>query len=121
MPTEIANCISRLTPVVNTTDAKKVPGLGTPQDVYLYCLQQFVWRADMVRWEDYDITKKDKDFINGLLVSVGIVVYTLLLLPFNFKIQSFLIPRSSTLQVHCLEQVCKRHDCYPKMSFKCPI
>ncbi|KAH3776241.1 hypothetical protein DPMN_177661 [Dreissena polymorpha] len=77
MPSEIANCINRLTPVVNTTDAKKVPGLGTPQDVYLYCLQQFVWRADMVRWEDYDITKKDKDFVNGLLASVGIIAYTL--------------------------------------------
>ncbi|KAH3776227.1 hypothetical protein DPMN_177647 [Dreissena polymorpha] len=76
VPLEIANCINRLTPLVNTTDPKKVPGLGTPEDVYVYCLQQFLWRSDMVRWEDYNITKKDKDFVNGLIDSVRIVANT---------------------------------------------
>ncbi|KAH3768586.1 hypothetical protein DPMN_169802 [Dreissena polymorpha] len=71
MSPEIADCINRLTPLVNTTDQKRVPGFGTPEDVHLYCLQQFVWRSGMVRWGDYNISKTDMDFVNGLLASVS--------------------------------------------------
>ncbi|XP_052231046.1 putative tyrosinase-like protein tyr-3 [Dreissena polymorpha] len=71
MSPEIADCINRLTPLVNTTDQKRVPGFGTPEDVHLYCLQQFVWRSGMVRWGDYNISKTDMDFVNGLLASNG--------------------------------------------------
>ncbi|KAH3859271.1 hypothetical protein DPMN_101988 [Dreissena polymorpha] len=94
LPPELADCVNRLTPLANGTgpvasvsalnikyrkhdgveiaiDAgTEVPQLETPEDVHLYCIQQFVWKADMVQWKDYNITKKDKDFINGLLESM---------------------------------------------------
>ncbi|KAH3750982.1 hypothetical protein DPMN_185522 [Dreissena polymorpha] len=78
MPSELADCLNKLTPLVNTTGPKRVPGLETPEEVHLYCVQQFLWSAGKVRWDDYNITKKDKDFVNDLLASVRMVAFTIL-------------------------------------------
>ncbi|KAH3722173.1 hypothetical protein DPMN_065127 [Dreissena polymorpha] len=48
----------------------EMPTLETPEDVHLYCIRPFVWKKDMVRWEDYNITNTDIDFVNSLLASV---------------------------------------------------
>ncbi|KAH3859280.1 hypothetical protein DPMN_101998 [Dreissena polymorpha] len=99
LPHELAECVNRLTALANATDplasvarlnikqrentgqqasvekgidyaGTEVPRLETPEDVHFYCIQKFVWKADMVRWEDYNITQTNKDFINGLLASM---------------------------------------------------
>ncbi|KAH3800603.1 hypothetical protein DPMN_154238 [Dreissena polymorpha] len=97
-PPELVDCVNRLSPLANTThrtaslsvDLKQMedasqstaeqeaidyagtdmPTLGTPEDVHLHCIRQLVWKKDMVRWEDYNITKTDIDFVNSLLASV---------------------------------------------------
>ncbi|KAH3859277.1 hypothetical protein DPMN_101995 [Dreissena polymorpha] len=99
LPQELAVCVNRLTPLANAAfptasdpvlnirqrenggqqagveigidyAENDVPRLETPEDVHLYCVKQFVWKADTVRWKDYNITETDQNFINGLLESM---------------------------------------------------
>lgn len=99
LPPELVDCVNRLTLLANATGpiaslsideikqreksgqqagveiwvdyaGTEVIRLETPEDVHLYCIQQFVWKANMVRWGDYNSTKRNIDFINGLLESV---------------------------------------------------
>ncbi|KAH3722227.1 tyrosinase-like protein [Dreissena polymorpha] len=96
---ELADCVNSLSSFANTTVPKasvsvldikqrenaggpivediaidyagtEVPLLETPEDIHMYCIKQFMWKEDMVRWEDYNITKTDKDLVNGLLESM---------------------------------------------------
>ncbi|KAH3722149.1 tyrosinase-like protein [Dreissena polymorpha] len=96
---ELTDCVIRLSAFANTTVPKalvsvldikqrenagrpigldtaidyagtEVPILETPEDVHMYCIKQFMWKEEIVRWEDYNITNTEKDLVNGLLESM---------------------------------------------------
>ncbi|XP_052245965.1 LOW QUALITY PROTEIN: uncharacterized protein LOC127854901 [Dreissena polymorpha] len=99
VPQELIDCVNRVTPLANATGQKAsvspvhnnqrenaglqagveiaidyagtdVPRLKTLEDVHMFCIQQFMWKPDRVRWENYNITKTDMEFVNGLLESM---------------------------------------------------
>ncbi|XP_045194325.2 uncharacterized protein LOC123549947 [Mercenaria mercenaria] len=65
MPRELMECV-RL-----NKNENGVPGspYNTTDDIHTHCLQLFLWKAENVQWSDFNITQKDRDFINSLVGS----------------------------------------------------
>jgi uncharacterized metal-binding protein len=71
MPTELVECYQ-----MNAN--KKLydnSTYSTSADIHAHCMQLFLWKSANVRWSDFNITEKDRSFINSLIGSVIIIVY----------------------------------------------
>ena len=41
------------------------------ETIHHFCLRQFLWKTEHVRWSGFNITQKDMDYINSLIDSVS--------------------------------------------------
>lgn len=67
MPREIKECIHTLTLRTNMSDLAYLP-----ENIHIRCLQEFMWKFGDVQWEKFNVTEKDKKFVNSL---IGSLVY----------------------------------------------
>ncbi|WAR13051.1 TYR3-like protein [Mya arenaria] len=64
MPAEVQQCVAQLTN--GTNDGAKVS-----EEAHIQCMQQFVWKADRIRWDAaVNMTDKETEFINDIIRSV---------------------------------------------------
>ncbi|XP_060567248.1 tyrosinase-like protein 2 [Ruditapes philippinarum] len=66
MPVEVVECFQLLG---NNTGGAN-PEFETSDEIYIQCLQQFLWKEESIQWSDFNITEKDKGFINSLIGSL---------------------------------------------------
>ena len=67
MPVELTECFQLLS---NKTGGANLE-FETSDEIYIQCLQQFLWKGNSIQWSDFNITEKDKGFINSLIGSVN--------------------------------------------------
>jgi len=45
---------------------------NTPEESYMRCLRDFIWKPEIVNWKDFNITDKDMEFVNSLVEQASI-------------------------------------------------
>ena len=67
MPRELIECVQ----MNENNQMNENVTYSTTADIHTNCIQLFLWKAGNVHWSDFNITEKDKAFINSLIGTVS--------------------------------------------------
>jgi len=62
-PADLEECFKSITLKTRTLTSQEA-ALTSPDEIQLYCLQQFLWAHDKVKWSEYNVTQKQIDMVN---------------------------------------------------------
>ncbi|KAK3608053.1 hypothetical protein CHS0354_031041 [Potamilus streckersoni] len=63
MPPELLSCLQSFQAKTNITST-------VGEDVFTFCLNKFLWKADSIRWIGYNVTEADLRFISSITTSL---------------------------------------------------